>query len=462
MTRTNPLQGHENISKIESLLYKLKSPYSKSSENPKFVKALKKQTPNIDGEKVFLVCGTNGKGSVAKCLSYFLEEGVLAKRATRVGLFISPRLECITERIQVNGRPISKDIFIKSFKSLSQQNLFEGLSFFDALCLMACDVFFSDHYCDPVDFAVFEVGLGGRFDATNFIPHHMTILTNIGNDHLKSLGPSLRDIAGHKVGAMPSQGDFIYNYFPYEDILDNELKRTNGLAKVHKVPDWPILETSAMIKPKDSLSYSILTPFGELNSPIAAKYFAENMKVAFFSYLKIVENLVSKSDEKSGKNIKLRLQTFKRDLFKREKNWDPNFWPGRFHQIMICNKRVIISGAHNSDAWKVLAEELKKRKFKKIGLIIGLGKNKDFLEFNEHFKFAKIKALGISGFFKAKNNKDYKSLGIKDVVDLPNLSSFFRDEFESYFNSEDLLVITGSLYLAGEVYKSLRTLGLYS
>lgn len=135
------------------------------------------------------VAGTNGKGSVTWKIAKALE-----REGYTVGLYTSPHITDVRERIQINGEMIPKEEALSIFESLLDLPL--GFSFFD-LMTAAAFLYFKKK---RVDWAVIEVGLGGRFDATNVISPEMTVITSIGWDHMHLLGHSLEEIAWEKGG----------------------------------------------------------------------------------------------------------------------------------------------------------------------------------------------------------------------------------------------------------------------
>jgi dihydrofolate synthase / folylpolyglutamate synthase len=137
------------------------------------------------------VAGTNGKGSVSHTLA-----AILQSAGYKVGLYTSPHLVDFRERIRVNGKPISEETVVKYIEN--ERVFFEPLhpSFFEVTTAMAFSYFESQ----KVDVAVIEVGLGGRLDCTNIIHPDLSIITNIGLDHVKYLGNTLAKIAFEKAG----------------------------------------------------------------------------------------------------------------------------------------------------------------------------------------------------------------------------------------------------------------------
>ena len=143
------------------------------------------------GFKSVHVGGTNGKGSTSHILC-----AVLMEAGYKVGLYTSPHLKDFRERIKINGEMIGKSYvvdFIKSHKSFLEENC---LSFFEMTVGMA----FSYFRDQKVDIAGIEVGLGGRLDSTNIISPELSVITNIGYDHMQFLGDTLEKIATEKAG----------------------------------------------------------------------------------------------------------------------------------------------------------------------------------------------------------------------------------------------------------------------
>jgi dihydrofolate synthase/folylpolyglutamate synthase len=143
------------------------------------------------------VTGTNGKTSTARITS-----ALLAATGLSVGAFTSPHLQSVRERIALNGEPASEDEFGDAFAHLApyletvEARLGEKLSFFEVMTAM----FFLWAVEAPVDAIVVEVGLGGRWDATNVVPASVAVLTNIGLDHTALLGDDRLTIAREKAG----------------------------------------------------------------------------------------------------------------------------------------------------------------------------------------------------------------------------------------------------------------------
>src|SRR3989344_7371723 len=162
------------LERIESLLKRLGNPEKKL--------------------KCIHVAGTNGKGSVCAML-----HSILADVGYKVGLYTSPHLKKFNERIRINNKLISDNDIVKYY--LMVKKYVTSQSFFEITTAMAF-LYFADK---KVDFAVLEVGLGGRLDATNVVVPLISVITNIGLEHTQFLGKTIKKIAYEKAGIIKNQ-----------------------------------------------------------------------------------------------------------------------------------------------------------------------------------------------------------------------------------------------------------------
>lgn len=146
------------------------------------------------------VGGTNGKGSSSHMLA-----AILQSEGYKTGLYTSPHLKEFTERIKINGQEVSPDYVVDFVNRIKPQIEKVKPSFFEITVVMAFDYFASQQ----VDFAVIEVGLGGRLDSTNVIDPLVSLITNIGYDHKDLLGDTLEAIAKEKAGIIKPNGQVV-------------------------------------------------------------------------------------------------------------------------------------------------------------------------------------------------------------------------------------------------------------
>lgn len=143
------------------------------------------------GFKSVHIAGTNGKGSTAHMLA-----SVLQTAGYRVGLYTSPHLKDFRERIRINGVPIPESEVLRFVGEHASEFSKMGLSFFEMTVGLAFDYFAQS----SIDIAIIETGMGGRLDSTNVITPILSVITNIGLDHMQFLGGTLEAIAGEKAG----------------------------------------------------------------------------------------------------------------------------------------------------------------------------------------------------------------------------------------------------------------------
>jgi dihydrofolate synthase/folylpolyglutamate synthase len=186
-----------------------------------------------------LIAGTNGKGSTAATL-----ESILRASGLRTGLYTSPHLARINERIQISGEQVSDDDFVllhglvdrTAERLVSESDLPWHPSFFEMLTAMAFEHFARR----KVDLAVLEVGMGGRLDATNVIEPRVSVITDISLDHQKFLGKTVAEIAGEKAGIIRAGGVVVA--LPQQpqanDVIGNTILEL-GARAVNAVPYVP-------------------------------------------------------------------------------------------------------------------------------------------------------------------------------------------------------------------------------
>ena len=181
--------------------------------------------------KVIHVAGTNGKGSVCAYL-----DGMLRSEGKRTGLFTSPHLVKLNERIAVDGRPVSNELFCSAFDAAlaavrkMEENGLSHPTFFEFLLGMALYTFHNE----GAEFAVLETGLGGRLDATSAVePPLVCVITSIGYDHMQYLGNTLAEIAAEKAGIIRPGVPVFYAESSVESdsVIEKEAKKNESFCK---------------------------------------------------------------------------------------------------------------------------------------------------------------------------------------------------------------------------------------
>ena len=278
------------------------------------------------------VAGTNGKGSTSHMLASILQEA-----GYKVGLYTSPHLKDFRERIRINGKVISKQFvigFIKRNKSFFETN---KLSFFEMTVGMAFDFFAKK----KVDIAVIEVGLGGRLDSTNIITPELSIITNIGFDHMQFLGDSLEKIANEKAGIIKENVPIV---------IGETHKKTQNVFK------------SKAKEQNSNIFFADQSIDEVLQSDLKGSYQKHNIKTVMQS----VSVLRSSDFKISNSNLK-------HGLLNVTKNTGLK---GRW-QILGLEPKIVCDTAHNKEGLIHVVQQLKSEIFKKLHIVFGVVNDKD-------------------------------------------------------------------------------------
>lgn len=280
------------------------------------------------------VAGTNGKGSSSHMLASILQEA-----GYKVGLYTSPHLKDFRERIKINGKVVSKPFvigFIKRNKTFLDAN---KLSFFEMTVGMAFDYFAKQ----KVDIAVIEVGLGGRLDSTNIITPEVSLITNIGLDHVQFLGNTLSLIASEKAGIIK--------------------------------PNIPVV-----ISETQPETQAVFTAFAEKNnSPIhfadqvASEDFTTDLKGSYQS--KNIKGVIQSIKQLQQKGFVISNQNIKTGLLNTVKNTDLK---GRW-QTLGTNPKVICDTAHNKEGLTLAIQQLLKETHQHLHIVFGVVNDKDVM-----------------------------------------------------------------------------------
>lgn len=282
--------------------------------------------------KTVHIGGTNGKGSTSSLIA-----SVLQQAGYKVGLYTSPHLVDFRERIRINGEEISKEFvvdFIENNKSFLEAN---RLSFFEMTVGMAFQYF--SH--QKVDVAIIEVGLGGRLDSTNIITPLLSVITNIGWDHMNLLGNTLEEIAFEKAGIIKENIPVVIGEF------------TNETRKV--------FEKEAKLKNAPIYFASTIDDIPELDSDLKGNYQVHNKKTAYQA-LQLLKNHFSIADDNVIKGF-----------LNVEKNTGLK---GRW--TVLSEKPLIVADtAHNKNGLEIVMTQVRQQKFDKLFMVFGVVNDKD-------------------------------------------------------------------------------------
>ncbi len=377
------------------------------------------------------VAGTNGKGSVSHMLA-----AILQTAGYKTGLYTSPHLHDFRERIKINGQMITEEYVIDFTKRI--QPLIEEIepSFFEITVAMAFEYFANEN----VDIAIVEVGLGGRLDSTNIITPELSVITNIGWDHMNLLGDTLEKITGEKAGIIkPTIPVVIGEVIPEsKNVFEQKAKIQN--AKLHYAQE----EFSLLSN--DYRSESLLVDVKENESCAALHYELDLPGIYQTKNILTVLSSVRQLQRKGWKITEEHLHT----ALKQTKQI--NGLHGRW-EVVHHNPTLVLDVGHNEDGMKQVAAQLEKSKYNQLHLIIGMVKDKDIssvlslLPKDATYYFTKAhipRALPETDLQTKALAFDLKGETFADVneaikVALQNASA------------DDLILVCGSVFLVGEV-----------
>jgi dihydrofolate synthase / folylpolyglutamate synthase len=292
------------------------------------------------------VAGTNGKGSVAAMLASALQAA-----GYRTGLFTSPHLHRFTERIRIDGQPIStREAARRSGELLAffgkKQAPF--MSFFELTTLMAVEAF-RDHHCDV---AVMEVGLGGRQDATNAFPAILTVITRIARDHVQFLGHRLSQIAREKAGIIkPGVPVIVGSRVPAA------VRVIRGVARKQRAP---LLQIDRDFAPMSGSGVRVGTRrYARLRLGLPGAHQHDNAACAVTA-LSELDKLGFSISERAIRSGLGRLH-----------------WPARLEHIR-GRPGILIDAAHNADGCAALAKYLHALPRRRRVLVFGVMQDKDY------------------------------------------------------------------------------------
>ncbi|MBC7128442.1 MAG: bifunctional folylpolyglutamate synthase/dihydrofolate synthase [Thermoplasmatales archaeon] len=356
--------------------------------------------------KCIHVGGTNGKGSVCHFIYNILRED------HKVGLYTSPHLERLNERIVIDGIEISNDE-IEKYKYLTRYNF----TYFEALTAIAIEHFENR----DVDYGVFEVGLGGRLDATNVIEPEISIITNVSLEHENFLGKDIVSIAREKAGIIKNSPVVTACKGEALELIKNVAEEKNvELYVVGRDVKWEKIGNKFLIDADEK--YSVETKMQGI-------FQGENIAIA----IKAGE-LLGIDKEKIIDGIK------------------KTFLPGRMEKI----GNFILDGCHNPAAIEAFSKSIVD--YNKLIIIFGAMRDKNIPEMIKRLPKARAYIATKSSSERAMPAGEIAGVGAKNGV-----SFIVKEEVgeaisfaEEIANKNEVICIIGSLYLVGEARKIMR------
>lgn len=370
--------------------------------------------------KIIHVAGTSGKTST----SYYIAS-ILNSTGKKVGLTVSPHIDSITERFQINQKPISEKLFAEELSTFLDliSDVSDNASYFEILIVFAYWVFDRQ----GVDYAVIETGMGGLLDGTNVSSRKdkICVITNIGIDHTKILGDTIPEIASQKAGIIQENNEVVM-YEQSDEIMQEIQKRaTEKSAKLHLVKSHPI----PLIANK--LQLEVLPLFQQINW-LLAEY---------------VSQIVSNRDNFELKPL----------------NPQKVYVPARMDVLDMQNGNILVmDGAHNRQKMEMFTKSfMEKYPNTKADILLSLKEGKEYKEVVN--ALTPITRNMILTTFNTSQDMPAKSQDpniIKKYCNDLNLKSEIIVDSQAatkkLLNLEGKMkIITGSFYLLGQVRKDL-------
>ncbi len=385
-------------------------------------KALKLLGNPHKGLKTIHLAGTNGKGSTTRFLA-----GILQEAGLRVGSYTSPHIIEINDRIRVDNSFISDDDFKvymdrlrPVIRDLDDQGV--NLRYFEILTLLAI-LYFKDQ---KVDVALMEAGVGGRYDATNIMEDKLvSLIMNIGYDHMNVLGDSLEQIAWQKAGIIDDKA-LIYPMDKRALGTIEDYCQKEGLS--YRLLLEEDMEVTSV---EDTISFNY-KKLRDLRIPSQAVYQVKNASMALMAaqYLS-EEGLYKISEDQMRKG----LLSFS--------------WEGRM-ELISKEPRIILDGAHNPLGIRALKESLDLLTYDRLIIIVASLKDKDYQLMAE--------SLGQLDAYFIVSQLDYegRSLDLDQLKKVYPGADAIEDKEEALaralevYRENDLILVTGSLYFVAD------------
>lgn len=381
--------------------------------------------------KTIHIAGTNGKGSVSHMLA-----AILQTAGYKTGLYTSPHLKDFRERIKINGEMIAESFvtdFTENIKPLIEEI---NPSFFEITVGMAFDYFAKQ----KIDVAIVETGLGGRLDSTNIITPELSVITNIGWDHMNILGDSLEKIAFEKAGIIKPGipvvvGEVLFETKPlFEEIAMQRNAPLSIASQKRQVMNWDWEKNELVVEVAEEHH----TDHKIYHLDLAGIYQTKNLLTVLEVCSQLQQAGWKITDEITRKALK---QTKK-----------INGLHGRW-EIIHHSPLVVLDVAHNIDGIKQLIEQAEVTEHHELHIVIGMVKDKEvkkaieLLPVNAHYYFTKAqipRALPEDELLEIATAAGLHGTSFTEVNEAIEFAI-------QHAHPDDMIIVCGSVFLVGEV-----------
>ncbi|MBP9195350.1 MAG: bifunctional folylpolyglutamate synthase/dihydrofolate synthase [Saprospiraceae bacterium] len=371
------------------------------------------------------VAGTNGKGTVSHLLAFALQQ-----QGFKTGLYTSPHYQDFRERIKVDGHYIEKS-FVRKFIADHQKAIEEiQPSFFEITVAMA----FAYFVWRKTDYAIIEVGLGGRLDSTNIITPLLSVITNISLDHTDMLGNTLEAIAVEKAGIIKRGIEVL--------IGERQEETTAVFERIAKEKEAPLVYSDQVLSvvPKSDEKLRIDWKNGkslELQTQLTAPYQLKNIATAFAAMTLLTQKI----------NLDFEKVRSQMDQFEQKVRY-----MGRW-QVISRNPLVVADSAHNEGGLKYVFEKINSLPHQRLHIVTGMVNDKK-TELVLHL----YPKTAIYYFAKARIPRGKPAEMLRDEAAKEGLMGKAYTSTKKALaaalkkaNREDIILITGSIFTVAEV-----------
>ncbi|MDH2879400.1 bifunctional folylpolyglutamate synthase/dihydrofolate synthase [Bacillus cytotoxicus] len=386
--------------------------------------------------KCIHLAGTNGKGSTLTYMRYMLEA-----ETYKVGTFTSPYIETFNERISVNGKPISDQEItdlvniVKPVVEKLDETEFGKATEFEIITVMAMYYFGKVNICDLV---LFETGLGGRFDSTNVVYPVLTIITNIGHDHMHILGNTLAEIAYEKAGIIKSGVPVITGVQDGEALQVIQKVANEKNASLYEIGKQFTVVHQRSNEEGEHFDFSCpFASFKDIQISMKGDHQVRNAALALMAvlYLKTYMSFLVEEE-----NIRIGLSE--------------TYWIGRFERLRR-NPDVIIDGAHNPEGIASLVQTAKAHySDKNVSILFTALGDKELSHMVGQLEAVADEMIFTTfDFNRAISAQELANYATKETKKVVENWKEAIDQKLLELQENDVFIITGSLYFISEARK---------
>lgn len=377
------------------------------------------------------IAGTNGKGSTSHMLAAIFQES-----GYKTGLYTSPHLKDFRERIKVNGQMIPQEFIIRFVESIKEITERINPSFFEVTVAMAFEYFATE----KVDIAIIETGLGGRLDSTNIIAPQLSIITNIGYDHMNILGNTLEEIGFEKAGIIKSKTTVVIGeVIPQTEAIFIEKAQSCDAPIIFAEEEYDITDVDLIntylqvtLKKKSSAKEEIY------RTDLTGLYQQKNIRTVIAAINALIEldfNLEEEDVINGLLNVK--------ELTGLHGRWE----------IIANHPMVVLDVAHNEDGIKQILEQVRMYNYQRLHIVFGMVKDKDIKSI--------LNLLPKEATYYFTNAHIPRALPAEILLEHATATGLNGESFENVnaaltkaidkANTKDLIVVCGSVFVVAEV-----------